>query len=902
MRLSAGITVALSLLVLCVHAQRTQYGRIKGTVIDSSERRPLEAATVSVFLVADSSLVAYALTQKNGEFTVSNIPRETRCWLMVSYNGYNGAIRNFVIPKENQELQLKDILIDKAFRELDQVTVVAQKPPVVVRQDTVEFNVGSFQTRPNAMIEDALKQMPGVEIDAEGNIMINGKPVSKITLDGKEFFGGDPKIAIKNLPKDIIDKIQVTEYKSREDRFNRTASTGNEDLTINLTIHKDKNKGLFGMVGAGYGTDDRHELFATLNYFNKDRQISLISNANNTNRSGQSSGDFNISSGRGTLGGGGGDGIATNKSAGINFSDNASKAWRINGSYFFNRGDMKNNTRLQRQNILPDTTFFYNAQNNVSNNNEHHRVNFNAQFAPDTLTQMHVNAGFDANRNISVTGNEAVSTGEQGKLINNSVNTFVSASRDHRVHGEFFVGRRFHKRGRGLSLGINFNYSDQPGQEENKGFNEFFKEDTLDSREEVDQRSVSLTTGKSIAISASYTEPLWEDLTLHFRHSYSRNTNNSDKETHRFNPLTGEYDIEDAAFTNAFRNTTTSHSPGFSLQYAKDKWRWSVGTALQFLTQDNVSLTDDSLLHQYFVNFTPTASVGYNFSKTFHLNLYYNGRSQQPSIQQLQPLPDNRNPLYVRLGNPDLQPAFYHNLHLNVRYSNGNSFWHTAVSVNSTMRQITYETFFDEFGRQVSRPINVNGNYNFSWNLHYSKSWKRRNWSLRLNLGNRGSYNRSVTFTNKTANRSDAYSISPTIGFNFSYKQILSLQPNWNIRYNITRYTVSTVQDATYNTSRLGVTMLWNYPRRLIIENHLHYNYNSRIAPGFRKGVTMWSAAVNYQLFSKQQATVRLAIYDILRQNLGVRRNISEIYIEDRQTQVLQQYFLLSFIYNLRKF
>lgn len=901
MRLSAGIAIVFTLMALGLQAQRVQYGRIKGTVIDSTERRPLEAATVSVFLLADSSLVAYALTGKKGEFTINNIPRQTRCWLMVSYNGYNGAIRNFEIPKENQELEIKDILIDKAFRELDQVTVVAQRPPVVVRQDTLEFNVGSFQTRPNAMIEDALKQMPGVEIDAEGNIMINGKKVSKVTLDGKEFFGGDPKIAIKNLPKDIIDKIQVTELKSREARFNRSASTGEEDLTINLTIHKDKNKGLFGMLGTGYGTDNRYELLANLNYFNADRQVSIISNANNTNR-GQSTGDFNISAGRATLGGGGGSGISTNKSAGINFSDNAGRAWKVNGSYFYNRGEMENNTRLQRQNILPDTTFFYNAQTNSKNTNDNHRLNVNAQFTPDTLTQMHINAGFDANRNNARTINEAISTGEKGVLINNSANTFGNNTRDHRVHGQFFLGRRFQKRGRGLSLGINFNYNDQPGTEENKGLNEFFKEDTLDSREEVNQRGVSMSTGKSISISASYTEPVWEDLTLHIRHSYSRNTNNSEKETHRFNPLTGEYDIEDTVFSNAFRNTTISHSPGISLQYSKDKWRWSVGTALQFLTQDNLSLTDDSLLHQYYVNFTPTASVGYNFSRTFHLNLNYNGRSQQPSISQLQPLPDNRNPLYLRLGNPDLQPAFYHNLQLNVRFSNGNSFWHTAVGVNSTMRQITYETFFDEFGRTVTRPINVNGNYNFSWNLHYSRSWKRRNWSLRLSVGNRGSYNRSITFTNKIANQADAYSISPTIGINFSYKQILTLQPNYNIRYNFTRYSVSTIQNATYNTSRLGLTMLWNYPQRLIIENNLNYNYNSRIAPGFRKGVTMWSAAANYQLFSRQQATIRLAIYDILRQNLGVRRNISETYIEDYQSQVLQQYILLSFIYNLRKF
>ena len=264
MRLGAGIIIVLLLVPSCLQAQRVQYGRLKGTVIDSSENTPLEAATISVFLSSDSSLVSYALTGKKGEFAVSDIPRATNCWMMVSFNGYNSSIKSFRIPADKQELDIRTIKIDKSFRELGQVTVVAQKPPVVIKQDTIEFNVGSFVTRPNGMIEDVLRQMPGVEIENDGTVTINGKKVSKVTLDGKEFFGGDPKIALKNLPKDIIDKIQVTDNRTRESRFNRT-KTGNEDLAINLTIRKDKSKGWFGMMGSGYGSDKRYEGFANIN-------------------------------------------------------------------------------------------------------------------------------------------------------------------------------------------------------------------------------------------------------------------------------------------------------------------------------------------------------------------------------------------------------------------------------------------------------------------------------------------------------------------------------------------------------------------------------------------------------------------------------------------------------------
>lgn len=900
MRIGVGIFIVFMLLASALQAQKVQYGRVKGTVIDSTDNNPLEAATVSVFLTSDSSLVSYALTGKKGDFTINDVPRATACWLMVSYNGYSTAIKNFRIPADKSELDIRLIRIDKNIRELGQVTVVAQKPPVVIKQDTIEFNVGSFTTRPNAMILEVLKQMPGVEIESDGSIIINGKKVSKVTLDGKEFFGGDPKIALQNLPKEIIEKIQVSDNRSREARFNKT-KTGNEDVAINLTLRKDRSKGWFGMAAAGYGTDKRYEGFANLNYFNGNRQLNFLANANNTNRGNYSGEGFNIGNSSGTLGGGG-TGIQRTQNAGVNFSDNPSARLKLNGSYFFNRGDAENITRSRRQNILPDTTFFYNSLNKTFNDGDNHRLSLNLNYNPDSLTEIYFNTSLEASKNRTESINDAVSQGETGKLINSSDNAFISNMKGQRANGEFFIGRRFGRKGRGITFNMNYNYNNQPLDEANKGENIFYKEDTIDSREDIDQRSHTTSHGNNISMGFNYSEPVLENLTLNVRHNFDRSRNVSDKLTNRYNPATGEYDKRDSLFSNAFQNTMQSHMPGMTLLFQRKNLHWTVGAGWQFLSQENVSLHDSQALKQDYINFSPTASIGYNFSKTFNVEIYYNGRSQAPSIQQLQPVPDNRNPLYIVQGNPDLQPSFYHNVHMNIRRQSGTSFWHAGLNINSTQRQIINETFFDEFGRQVSRPINVNGNYSLSWNMNYSKSWKKRNWSFRLNVGNRGNLNRTVTFTNKAMNRAEAYSFSPTMTLNFTWKQILSLQPNFNVRYNIARYSLSNIDDVRYNSKRLGMTMFWNHPRRLIVENSLQYNYNSRTAPGFRKGVAMWSAAVNWQLLSKEQATIRLAVYDILKQAVGVRRTISETYVEDYETQVLQQYFLLSFIYNLRRF
>ena len=900
MRWSAGIIVCFLLLSTCVQAQRTRYGSIKGTVVDSLSRRSLESTSIAVYLASDSSLVNYALSSRKGDFTITDIPLNTNCTLVITNRGYEIFFKSIILSADRKELLLDTILLVKSFNELKAVTVTALRPPVSVKPDTLEFNVSSFKTMPNAMIEDLLKQVPGVDLDKDGNITINGKKVSKIMVDGREFFGGDPKIAIKNLPKDIIEKLQVVDNKTREARFNKT-SDGNEDLAINLTLRKEVQKGWFGRLSAGYGTSDRYEGAAMVNFFNGSKQFSLIGNANNTNRGSISGSDFNISSSRSTLDGGGG-GLTRAASGGLNFSDNIGRQIKLNGSYFYNNSHTDNLSKVQRKNTLPDTSFYYNADNNSVNDYINHRFSLNANYTIDTLTEINFNSYVNTNQSGAVNGKLAASSGLTGQVINTSENTFTTKGDGKNISTEFFFSHRFLKQGRGLTLGFNYNYNDQKGISDNIGQNDFYKNGAPDSIDLVNQRSNTKSTGKVVSFTATYSEPLNKYLNAIIRYNYNRNNNFSDKITNRFNAVTGKYDLEDTAFTNAFQNTNEAHMPDISFSLNKSLIRASIGSGVQFLKQDNLSVTTGSLLHQYYVNITPSANLGYNFSKTGSATIYYNGRSQQPSIQQLQPVPDNSNPLYVQLGNPDLSPSFFHNINLQVRESKGTNYWFTGLTFNTTQNQIIYQTWFDDVGKQLSQPVNVNGNFGMSGNVQYSKTWKKREVTLRMNLGSNGYYNRNNTFSNMVSITSKAYSFSQSVGLNFTYKQQLSIMPTFNIRYNKTSYGGQSIQDAAFNTKTFSVSAFWNQPKWLILENNFQYSYNSQIAPGFNKSVTMWSAAINCLLFKKQEGMLRLAVYDILKQNAGVYRSITQTYTEDRQTQVLQQYFLLSFIYNLRKF
>src|SRR5688572_10485187 len=324
------IILCLFFAVVPASAQKRQSGTIRGVITDSSSGAALESATISVFEVRDSTLLSYSLSDRTGNFQIRNIPVQILYKAIISYNGYRTVARLFRLDSVQRELKFDTLKLAKSYTELEEVIVTAEKPPVIFKKDTIEFNAGSFNTKTNAVVEDLLKQLPGVEVDKDGNITINGKAVSKVTVDGKEFFGNDPLMATRNLPKDIVDKIQVTDNKSKEAIFNKTTD-GTEDKAINITLKKDKKSGWFGRASAGYGSKQRYEASANVNYFKGKNQLSFIGNVNNTNRI-NSGGRNNNNRG----GGNNGPGITESGSAGLNFSTEAGKNFRLNGSYFYN--------------------------------------------------------------------------------------------------------------------------------------------------------------------------------------------------------------------------------------------------------------------------------------------------------------------------------------------------------------------------------------------------------------------------------------------------------------------------------------------------------------------------------------------------------------------------------------
>ncbi len=877
-------------------AQSKFPGVIKGAIIDSTVKLPLEAATISVYAIADSSLVNYAISDKRGRFEISRLPLHSPFKLIVTYHGYGSVVKYLSLTNDQPSLDLKEIALSNRFTELEQVVVTAEKPPVIYRNDTIEFNAGSFRTRPNATVEELLKKLPGVEVDMDGTIRVNGRKVAKLTVNGKMFFGGDPLMATRNLPKDIVDKIQVSINRSRESLITGVVD-GTEELALNIDLDDDKSAGVFGNVTAGYGTRDRYQMGGILNYFTPKFQVSILGSRNNINNRGLDGGkrDFNN----------GGSGLQESTEAGFNISTQVSEKLMLNGSYSYVASSTQNRTRLKRQNILPDTSFFYNADIVDESRNHSNRFSFDLMYKIDSVTDLYINTSFSANKGNSFSKTQAFSESLTGKLLNLSNNTLDDEQDSPDMGTNVSLNRRLNKRGSGISFGANWNNAKQNSVSLSNGINAFPDPSGILAGDTLNQQMNTRSNNKNLSLSLQWSEPLSKKISLVVGSIYSLSSGFSDRNTYSFDPLTGQYTRADSSLSNIFKSTNQSIAPSLAFNYHGKKINAAISNGLNFFNQDNESLTGKEDPDQRYINILPRASLGYQFSDFSSVNLNYDGRNSPPSVHDLQPVTDNRNPLYIRMGNPDLKQSFAHNYSLNFninKYSKQTSF-SGGLNYNTTSNQIVQEIYFDSIGRQISRPVNTNGNNSASMFVYYNKGWKLS--SGRINLGGNSSLGRqaNTVISNKSTSRARSYSALQSINLQFEQEELLDVQLRYTIRYSYSDYTTGSNSASPSSLGQsLNLSFSVNITRNISIDNDLSSTYNNRITPGFRKTITNWQAGANWLLFKKQQGHLRLIVYDLLRQNASVSRIVTQTFIEDIDRQMLQQYFLLSFTYNLKHF
>lgn len=884
MRLYFTLTILL-LISFASFAQKTP--TVSGTVLDAKDKGPIPYASLTIKSLADSSIIASNATDDKGTFKFVSL-KPGKYILYIAFLGYNRIERNFVLSADKPSIAFGSINMESSSLDLNTVEIKGSVAPVVIKKDTIEFNASSFKVIENAVVEDLLKKLPGVEVDKDGGIKAQGETITKVYVDGKEFFGNDPLLATKNLPADMIAKIQVIDQGSEQSKF-----TGIDDGTrtkvLNITIKKDRKYGYFGRADVGYGTNDRYDGSFNLNQFENEKKLSVLGQFNNVNKQ--------------NFGGGlRGDGITKTNAGGIRFADSYADKTEFNANYFVNQSTKNEIRNSVSANFLGDvTTVSKNNQTNYSNRTNH-RFDFVVDTKLDSLTSIRV----QPNISFTVDNNDNLNryNRDYSKYVINGTQSYQNHSTSPSINNGILLRRSFAKKGRTVSLSFNTNINNNDG----KVYSDIEEANTRDSiikmrsvNQYNDQTGESFNQGERIV----YTEPISKKLSLEANYQNNINHNTSNRYTYDFNLATLKFDILDTTYSNAYENKIMENQGGLSINYSSEKTNWNFGLSMENTDRTNNNLTRGYVLRQNVNNYRPSASYKYRFSDTKRIDVRYSGRTNQPSIQQLQPVLDNTNTQTKPIGNPNLKPEYSNSLRAVYRtYTPGkNRSWFINLNLSQTTNNIANSSVLLQSGPDQGKiaitPTNVSGVYSGNLSSDLSLPLMPDN-KLNFNINVGLNYNRDVNFTNAVRNITNNYSARN--GYRLS-SNLDKLDLNIAVYGNIDHSTYSVQPDFNTTFYRLSpnANVSYLFPGDIRFAVDADYTLNTGGDADFNNQYTIVNSYVSVLAF-KKQGTFKAAVTDLLNQNQGISRSANNNTRRETTYNVLQRYFMFSFLYSLKKF
>lgn len=910
------ILFALQFVVICLFAQVS--GEINGKLSDSTNVQILKGATILVRNPKDSSILKNVLSGDGGSFKVLDLSFGEYL-LQISFAGYKSRFRKVTISALIPVAALGTVYLRPKENELEGVVVEAS--PIKMKKDTVEYNAGSFATKPNAVAEDLLKKMPGMQVDASGAVTHAGEKVTRVLVDGKRFFSDDPKLATRNLPPDVIDKIQVFDDLSDQSKFTGF-DDGNRVKTINIVTKKDKREGYFGKVVAGAGTNEAYDASVNMHRFHGDQQISLLAQANDLNKQNFSIQDVLGSAagggGGGRRGGGGGGGGSTTTSPGITtvaaVGTNYKDAWGKNtdayGSYFFNNQHVTTTTQSSSLNTSLDDSTLPNVKSRSASiqRTQSHRAAFNIEHRFDSSNSLIFRPNVSFQTTAPNTSSSTIQTDNFGNAITNTSTKGSSNNSGYSINNaNLQLRHKFAKPFRTISLDMNVNASANDGDGLTYTINNKFRQgrnDTLNQYYNDSFHSITLNP------TLSYTEPIGKNQILQFDYSYNYNHNTSINNTYEYNNGTKGYSQFDSLFSNSYKFTSNSNRVGLSYRIQNVKYNFSIGSGVQFLSFNNVNTTKHITVDHSYVNFTPTVNFQYTFTRTSNLRFNYSGRTGTPTATQLQPLTTTTDNLNFQVGNPNLKPQFIHSLR--VLYSKFDAasgrVMFATINASATENDIQSEVIVNNTTKgRTSTYVNLGGTYNIGGFFNYGFALK--NPKSNLNFITNFNYSQSQTILGDSLQNvhdllPHVYTKSTTIGETISWTT--NIKKNFDMNLSLPfNYTIANNSMNTRAFYTQGVnTELTAYTNSgwLFAANFDCTFYGGDRGAPNPSPVPVFSPSIAKQMFKKKDGELRLSVFDLFNKNQVVNTSASAYQITNSSTNLLSRYVALTFTYNLHNF
>lgn len=899
-------------------ALQAQKYDIRGKVLSNEEGVPLESATVMLLNAKDSSLVNFGRPNAQGAFEIKNVNPKDGYLLRITFIGYD--IFDQAIPASIAEnpYDVGEIRMKPASTLLGEATIEAEAIPVQIKKDTIEFNAKAFKTQENDDVEALLKKLPGVEVDREGNVTAQGEQVQRVFVDGKEFFGNDPKLALKNLPAKAIDKVQVYNKKSDQAVFSGI-DDGVREKTLNLTLKKDFKEGLFGSATGAYGTDDRYEGRLNLNRFREAQQLSILAMGNNINKQGFSVQDYMSFTGMARQMGRGGavrvqingndneglpldfgnnqTGFTKTWAGGLNFNNEWNKKTEVNGSYLYNNADRFVKRDLTRQNFLPNGN--YTSLQNASGNNvnESHRINFTLDHKIDSLNSIKLTSRVGYSQTDQNTDSYSKSLNEADLLQNDGERHSFNGGDGVNVNSELLYRHRFNKRGRSLSTTLTLGLNDSQRDGGLNAVNRYYTNGNTQV-DSITQVNTQDNNTFNYGADASYTEPLGKRRYLEFNYAFNQNNNNQDREV--YDTDNGERKFN-ANLSNKFDNTYTYHRGGANFKISKTDWNFNLGAQVQQTNLDGKLLLQNVNIKRSFTNFLPNIRFNRDFTTSKHLLAEYETNINEPSIDQLSPVIDNSDPLNISTGNPNLKPEYAHRFNFNFVTFNPGTFknFFTNLSFTYTQNRIANAQVIDDQLVRTVQPINVDKDYNLNGFFNFGFPIKRP--GLRANLNSNITWARGFSYINEIENQTERLIANTGIRFIYQHKENFFAELSANLSYNQTSYSIQSSQNQDFINQTYGAEFNWNLPVGFLLTSSLDYRiYNSVSGNGGNDEVPIWNASVSKYVLRKR-GELKLSVNDLLNRNIGISRTADVNYLQEERIYSLARYFMVGFTYSLQQ-
>lgn len=912
---------------ICLYSFTNVYGQsypITGRLLDETLQPAIGSSVI--LLNSDSSLVKGTTADLDGKFILENINPKNYILKILSL-GYKPLFKSVQITTTS--IDLGTINLKQASTNLKEVTVEAKQALATQNGDTTSFSSSAFKVNKDATAEDLVGKMPGITV-VDGKVQAQGEDVTQVLVDGKRFFGDDASAVLKNLPAEVIDKVQVFDKKSDQAQFTGF-DDGNASKTINIVTKAQFKNGVFGKAYGGYGYEDKYKGGATVNIFKGDRRITVLAQSNNINEQNFSSEDLVGVSGGSNGGRGGGrrgggnnasdnfsvgnqNGINTTSLFGLNYADKWGKKTEVLGSYFFNWTQNNSKSSLLQQYIIGSNNgLIYNESNNSSSDNFNNRINFKIETKIDSMNSITLQPKLSFQTNKGSKELLGFNTKELFTL-SNTKNSSSNNSDGYNISIPILYRHSFAKKGRTFSVNATPTLTKNSGQNLLYSLNTYNR-DTLFYADTIDQKSKILKNGNSINGNITYTEPLNKFNFILASYNGSFTDNYSSKKTYNKNYTEYNYSDLDSTLTNVFKNQYQSQSGSLGYRFQKEKINFDVNAAYQWaLLSKEQEIPSNYKLSKTFESVLPSARFQYKFAAKKNLRINYRTSNNAPSIDQLQDVINNSNSLQLSTGNPDLKQDFQQNLF--ARYSSVNtekaSSFFALIGGNYSSNYIgnstlianqdtsVYNAIFLQRGSQITRPVNLDGYYSLRSFVNYTFPISKLKTNLSVNLS--GNYNNVPGMINTKINYAKTATGSLGLVFSSNISEKFDFTLSSNSSYSNINNTLQASSNTNYlsQVSRLKITA--NPWKGLILQSEYSNTYYSGLTSTYNQSISLLNAAVGYKFLKNKQAELRLTVYDLLNQNNSVSRTNTDSYIQDSQTNVLNRYYMLTFTYNFKKY